>query len=154
MGELLKDERPFDAIINVFTSIGYWDDETDLSILRQFHDLARTKGVLVMETTNRDYIIKHFETTSVESFGDVTYTEHRALDMESSRIRSHWTFYRSKDRDLEHALTLDISHRVYSPHELSAALKRAGWREVEVFSGWDLKPLSIDDNRLIAVARK
>ncbi len=151
---MLACERPFDVIINILTSIGYWDDETDLSILRQLHGLADPEGVLVLDTINRDYVISHFDSTSVESFGDVTYAETRELDLNTSRIWSRWIFYRRRGDDLEHALTTDVSQRIYSPHELRATLEGAGWREVEVFSGWDLKPLSSDVNRLLAAARK
>ncbi len=154
VASLLEGEAPFDAIINILTSIGYWEDETDLSILRQLHDLARPEGVLVLDTINRDYVLRHFEPTSVEEFGDVAYTERRALELETSRIRSQWTFYRKRGEDLEHALSVDVSQRIYSPHELHELLRRSGWRKVEVFSGWDLKPLSTDIYRLLAVGRK
>jgi hypothetical protein len=50
-------------------------------------------------------------------------------------------------------VTVDISQRVYAPHELARALGEAGWSDVEVFGGWNLKPLSADESRLLAVAK-
>ena len=44
----------FDAVINMFTSFGYYDEETDRSILRQSLELTRPGGVFVLETLSRD----------------------------------------------------------------------------------------------------
>jgi SAM-dependent methyltransferase len=154
VGSIMEDEEPFDAILNLLTSIGYWDDETDLSILIQFHHLASSRGVLLVDTINRDYVIRHFQSTSFEEYGTVAYLEERRLDLESSRIRSRWTFFNKQGDDLKRTLTVDISQRIYSPHELRDLLEKAGWRGVKVYSGWDLKPLSSDVYRLLAVGRK
>jgi SAM-dependent methyltransferase len=44
----------FDAVINIFTSFGYYDEETDRSILSQSLELTRPGGVFVLETLSRD----------------------------------------------------------------------------------------------------
>ncbi|MFQ5552745.1 MAG: SAM-dependent methyltransferase, partial [Thermoplasmata archaeon] len=62
----LDREGPFHAIVNLLTSLGYWDDATDLAILRQFRDLASPGGVLVLDVINRDFVVRHFEPTSFE----------------------------------------------------------------------------------------
>ncbi|MFQ5907351.1 MAG: class I SAM-dependent methyltransferase [Thermoplasmata archaeon] len=150
----LHDEEPFDAIVNLLTSLGYWDDATDLAILRQFHDLASPGGVLVLDVINRDFVIRHFEPTSFEEYGTIAYRERRTLDLATSRIESRWTFYRKEGDSLTDPVSVNISQRVYPPHELSHLLQEAGWADVKVFGGWDLKPLSADQSRLLAVARK
>lgn len=154
IAEVLGDEAPFNAVLNIFTSLGYWEDETDLSILEQFHELTTAGGVLLLETINRDFVIRHFEPTSKEDFGEFTYVETRELDLESSRVRSQWAFYQRDGRDLKHAMTADVVTRIYSPHELMRLLREAGWKDVRVRSGWELKPLSSDVYRQMAVARK
>ncbi len=50
-------------------------------------------------------------------------------------------------------VTVDISQRVYAPHELGRMLREAGWSNVKLFGGWDLKPLSADESRLLAIAK-
>ncbi|MFQ5986866.1 MAG: class I SAM-dependent methyltransferase [Thermoplasmata archaeon] len=150
----LRDEEPFHAIVNLLTSLGYWDDDTDLGILRQFHDLAARGGVLVLDVINRDFVVHHFEPTSFEEYGTMAYTERRTLDLERSRIRSRWTFYQRAGDDLTDPVTVDISQRMYPPHELGHLLRQAGWSDVKLFGGWDLKPLSADESRLLAVARR
>ncbi|MFQ5919714.1 MAG: class I SAM-dependent methyltransferase [Thermoplasmata archaeon] len=154
VGSTLEGEEPFHVIVNLLTSLGYWDDETDVGILRQFHNLAARGGVLVLDVINRDFVVRHFEPTSFEEYGTVAYRERRALDLTRSRIESHWTFYRKDGDDLMDPVAVDISQRIYAPHELARVLHEAGWSDVKLFGGWNLKPLSADENRLLAVARK
>lgn len=154
VGRLLEGEPPFDAVLNIFTSIGYWDDATDRAILRQFHDLTSPAGALVLETINRDFVVRHFQPTSVEEYGDLVNVERRQMDFEASRVRSRWTFYRKEGENLREEVDVEVSNRVYSPHELRGLLEAAGWGRVRVYSGWDLKPLSSDVYRLMAVGRK
>jgi SAM-dependent methyltransferase len=154
VGASLADEEPFHAIVNLFSSLGFWSEDTDLAILRQFHDLAVKGGILVLDLINRDFIIRHFEPTSFEDYGTIAYREKRALDLARSRIESRWTFYQKRGEDLTDPVSVDISQRVYSPHELGQLLEEAGWTDVKLGGGWDLKPLSPDESRLLAVARK
>ena len=42
----------FDALVNWFTSFGYFSDEQNKAVLRQFHDALRPGGRLVLETQN------------------------------------------------------------------------------------------------------
>jgi SAM-dependent methyltransferase len=154
VGASLANEDPFHVIVNLFSSLGFWDEDSDLAILRQFHDLAVEGGILVLDLINRDFIIRHFEPTSFEDYGTIAYREKRALDLARSRIESRWTFYRKKGEDLTDPVAVDISQRVYSPHELGQLLHRSGWADVKLGGGWDLKPLSADQSRLLAVARK
>ena len=42
----------FDGLVNWFTSFGYFDDDTNRAVLKQFHDALRPGGRLVLETQN------------------------------------------------------------------------------------------------------
>lgn len=154
VGAILAEEDPFDAVLNIFTSLGYWDDATDRAILRQFHDLTARAGALVVETINRDFVVRHFQPTTVEEYGDLVNVEQRRMDFDASRVRSRWTFYRREGEALQKEVDVEVSNRVYSPHELRRLLESAGWRKVKVYSGWDLKPLSSDVYRMMAVGRR
>lgn len=145
---------PFQGILNIFTSIGYWEDETDRAIVRRFHDLTAPGGVLIVETINRDFVIKHFQATSVEEYGDLVNVDHRQLDLETSRVRSRWLWYRKAGPDLHLEGDESIVTRLYSPHELRALLEEAGWKTVQVYAGWDLKPPSSDAYRQMAIGRR
>ena len=59
MRELPWKDR-FDGVLNWFTSFGYFDDETNRAVLRQFHDVLHPGGRLVMETQNPARLFRIF----------------------------------------------------------------------------------------------
>ena len=156
VGELLGDlGESFDAVVNLFTSHGYWDEYTDGAIFSQARDLARQGGIFVIHTVNRDYLVRHFQAMDV-SYGEggrVVIMERR-LDLESSRMFNVWKYYEQQGDDLEHLSTFEFDHRVYSLHELVRLVEKAGWSYHSSFGGYDMEPVSTDTFGMVIVARK
>lgn len=144
----------FSAILNLWTSIGYWGEDVDRDILRQFHELAAPGGLLVVDTINHDFIVKHYARYGRGEWGDVVHIEERNWDPRTSWMRSEWRFYEQRDRDLIHRATIPVSHRVYAPHELKRAVESAGWRTLGLFGGLAMDALVPDRPRIVLVARK
>ncbi len=147
-------ETPFDVAMNLWTSIGYYDEETDGKILQEYAALVRPGGILLLETINRDFLVRHFNPQGREVFGDLVQIEQRRLDLSASRMRNEWRFFRQHEEDLEHVATIPIDHRVYGLHELRALLEQAGWHVEATFGGLKLDPPSFDAPRLLVVGRK
>jgi SAM-dependent methyltransferase len=156
IGELLKHlGSSFNAVVNLFTSMGYWDRETDRKIFTQLLGLAAPGCVLVVGTVNRDYLVRHFQARDFFRWPDrrVQISERR-LDLESSRMFNVWKWYQERDGDLEHLDTIDLDHIVYSLHELKGLVEGCGWAYRASYGGYDLKPLTTDTNGMILVAKK
>jgi 2-polyprenyl-3-methyl-5-hydroxy-6-metoxy-1,4-benzoquinol methylase len=148
--------RKFEAVINMFTSLGYWDEPTDVSILRQAAQLADSGCLLVVDIANKDYLVRYFLPFGMVTFqGEPQYvlTEERKLNLETSRMNNKWTFYRKEGDDLKHAATVLSDHRVYSLHELASMIRSAGWDYLKAYGDFSLNPVSFDASRVIAVAR-
>ena len=156
----IKDVLPeytgrFDACINFFTSLGFWDRETDRRILKQLHDLTVSGGVFIIDITNRDWIVKNFQRTEVVYREDgVVQTTERRLDLENSRMHNVWKYYMSNDDSLQHLETFDVDHIVNSLHELKQLVESAGWTYLTCYGGFDLEPVQINSRRLVLVAVK
>lgn len=156
----IKDVLPeytgrFNACINFFTSLGFWDRETDNRILKQLYDLTASGGVFIIDITNRDWIVKNFQRTEVTYQEDgIVQTAERSLDLETSRMHNVWNFYRSVDEDLKHIETINVDHVVYSLHELKALIESVGWVYQTCYGGFELEPVQINSRRLILVAVK
>ncbi len=156
VGELLKDKKnSFDAAVNLFTSMGYWDEETDVQIFNQVLDLTKPDGILIIHTVNRDYLIKNFQ------FRDVTYSEEgrvtileRRLDLENSRLFNTWKYYREKGKNLEHLGTIKLDHRIYSLHELKKLVEKSGWNFQTCYGNYKMQPLTTDTFASIIIAKK
>ena len=147
--------RRFDAAINMWQSLGYWDDETDASILRQLHALTTEDGVLVVDVLNRDHLVKHLTPFGLTRFDDGTEQhEHRRMNLETSHLELVWEFYKREGEDLKHRSTAKVRFRVYSLHELRGLLRRAGWQPIEEFGSFALDPLSPEKKRILAIASK
>ncbi len=147
-------ETPFDVAMNLWTSFGYYDEETDARTLRDYAALVSPGGLLLVDFVNRDFLVRHFDPQGYETFGDVVEIEQRHLDFETSRMRNEWRFFRKQGEDLLHIATVPIDHRVYALHELKGLLERSGWHVEGVFSGLKMDPPSMDAPRLSLVGRK
>src|SRR2546425_12783268 len=119
---------PFDAALNLWTSLGYYDEETDVRILQEYGKLVRPGGILVIYIVNRDFVGRHFDPQGSEAFGDLVQIEQRHLDLVTSRMRNEWRFFRRNGEELDHSLPGPSEHRNYSPHQLRPLLVPGGSR--------------------------
>jgi len=153
IGDVLKGYT-FNAVVNMFTSIGYYTDETDVDILRQLHGLASQGGILVIDTVNRDWIVRHFCRGDVMTTpdGGLTWLAERKLNLETSRQEMRWRFYKPEGDDLRHVKTVEINHRLYSLHELKGAVEKAGWTYKACYGSMEMGEFTTDANRLVLIA--
>lgn len=147
--------RTFDAAMNMWQSLGYWEDEDDVSVLRQFHELTTDKGLLVVDVLNRDNLVKYMTSFGLTRHDDGTEQhEMRRLNFETSRLELVWDFYDRQGNDLKHKSTAKVRFRVYSLHELRGLLQTSGWTPVEEFGSFAMDTVSPERKRLIVVASK
>lgn len=145
----------FDAVLSMWTSMGYWDEATDLRILEQCLGLSKPGGVFIMHTASRDGLIKRFQARDFQIIDDdLVMLMERSLDLETSRMVNYWSYYRRDGEDLRFLKRIEINHRVYSLHELRKQFGDAGWTFVEAYGGFELKPFTSDIFSMIIVARK
>jgi len=158
ISKLLKSKLgSFNAIINMQTSLGYYDDETDVHILEQLNELASSGGVLVIDITNRDYVIRHFQPFEISELKHLPGYEqhaHRRLNLENSRMENTWKFYKKEGEELKHIATIPLSSRLYSLHELINLLETTGWKYVKSYGNFELQPVTSDMPRIIIVGKK
>ena len=152
VGEALPG-RKFDAVINMFTSLGYYDREADVSVLRQCRDLVRSGGIFVLETGWRDWIIRHFQPSGIMRVRDLLVLEERKIDLETSRSEAVWTVLQRSGQDYRLRAEIHVSNRLYALHELIALFEEAGWAYRAAYRDFELREPSIDGNRLIVVCQ-
>jgi SAM-dependent methyltransferase len=153
--DLLKDRgEGFDVAVNLLTSHGYWDEETDREIFRQTLDLAKPNGIFIIHTVNRDYLVRNFQARDWTPIQEGRFmTMERRLDLENSRMFVTWKYYEQQGEDLIHAGTAELDHRVYSIHELRKQVEDSGWEPVSCYGDFDMQPLTMD-SEIILVAKK
>jgi len=148
----------FDGVINLFTSFGFYDDETNDDILRQCYQLVRPGGFFVLDITNRDWVIRDFQERSFSQHKDMIVLDERRFDQNTSRIHSTWTYLIQQDNsNFIISKKIAINHRVWSPHELIEMFKRTGWQFKAAYPGFgqsqsDVLPLG--EKRLLFIGKK
>lgn len=156
VASLLKDYTGrLDAVISLFTSLGYYDRETDLDTFRQLGSLAKQGAVMVIDIANRDWIIKNWQPKSVHYHEDGrVQTTERRFDPMDSRMHNVWRYYVTEGDDLRHRGTFHVDHVLYSLHELRALVEQAGWSYRACYGGFDMSPFEMYSRRMIMVSQK
>jgi 2-polyprenyl-3-methyl-5-hydroxy-6-metoxy-1,4-benzoquinol methylase len=139
MRELPWRER-FDGLVNWFTAFGYFDDETNRAVLRQFHDALRPGGRLALETLNIARILLNFRPLQIEERGDDFMLDKPELDLEHARLNAERIIVRGGQVRRTHFFA-----RYFSVPELGDWLRAAGFENVHT-------PGLTTETRLIVVA--
>ena len=143
---VLSGEQPFDGIINLWTSFGFYDDKTNDDILRQCLELVRPGGFFAMDIANRDWLIRNFSRQGFQRIGDRIILEERELNLRDSRMYNTWTYLKAAGEDtyiVEKAVKID--HRVWSLHEFIELFERTGWKFKGVYPGISTMPQTTGD---------
>jgi hypothetical protein len=137
-------QKPFDVIVNVWTSVGFYREKDDLSIFKQARQLAREGAILfIAETVHTEFLSLRFAPNSYVELDDIVLLENRKYDPITAQAHTSWTFYKRCGENLEFIDRAEIMHHVYSLSELCSLLKRAGWETLASYGNLStLQPMS------------
>ena len=152
---LKKREEKFDAVINIGTAMGYYGEDDDMRTFASLRNITGPRGLLVIETVNRDYLVKNFQPHSTSELEGIEWHDSRKLNLETSFMENSWKFYRKTRGSLRVLSEILMSHRVYSLHELKGLVESAGWKYLESYGSLrELTPLTIDSFHMTLVSRR
>ena len=147
----LRDEQ-FDAVVNLFSSFGFYDDDTSQRVLEQCLRLVRPDGIFILDTLNRDWLMQNFQPHGVEDHGELLTVEDRDFDLERGVSESHWTILERTDPSTwEMALEVDVAIRIFTLNELIDLFEDAGWFYVESFGSMTGDSFELGSKRLVGV---
>lgn len=120
----LDAEQAFDAVINVWTSFGYFEREEDHGlVLERVARALVPGGRFLIDTINPVTLARRFQERDWREFDDGTIMlEQRSYDDLTGRTAGTWTFVRTDGSrtELRHVV------RAYTAAELVALLEHAG----------------------------
>jgi len=140
----------FDAAISMYTSLGYYDAETDVEVLTQVRELVE-RGVLVVEMMNRGYA-ESLNGRRYSTVGEMVRLEESFFDEETSRLRAVWRMYRPNGQDLEYVGSIRFDNRLYTDRELMELAGSAGWINHRVYGGLDKSGFNEKSKKAVLVA--
>jgi SAM-dependent methyltransferase len=121
-------DAQFDGVYCLFSTFGFFDDETNKKTATAVARALKPGGRFVIEVLNRDYVIGELPTRVWWEGDGCVVLEEVEFNYFSSRIHSNRSVVFDDGRQIEQ----EISIRAYSLHELGKLLHAAGFRVVEV----------------------
>jgi len=148
----------FDAVLNVFTSIGYGSEEDDLRFFRDARAVTKRGGLLLISgLRNRDYVARNPSQNIYEEGERLLVLDTYIFDSTRSRERGVWRFYLKsggKKGVLKFAGEFPIDIRVYSPHELVSRLEATGWSVSDTYESFTTRGSYRADSPVYALVAK
>jgi ubiquinone/menaquinone biosynthesis C-methylase UbiE len=143
-------DSSFDAVINVFTSLGlFLSDDEDLRALREARRVLHPGGRLLLESMHRDDVIRAYAERDRWTLPDGTEVRVRRRFDAVTGISHERLRWRRGDEEGRKAHAL----RLRTATELDSLLRAAGFRDIDYFGGWEGSPFGWRDESLLAVAR-
>lgn len=141
----------FDAVVNLFTSFGFFDSSADdRDVISEFARVLKPGGLLVWHGGSRDGVMSKFLARDWWSTADGTvFAQERRFDPLSGflYVSSTW---RGPDGEGEREHKI----RLYSATHLSERLAEAGLVVEQAFDGFTERPLHRRAGEMLLVARK
>lgn len=145
-------EARFDAVVNLFTAFGYFEQEAeDRRVLEGVFRALKPGGAFLIDTINPAALFARYQDRRWEELDDGTLLlQEHDLDLRAGRNRARWLFLQpdGERHELRHTL------RLYARHELGAMLDAAGLEVDGDWGGFDGAELTRATWRMIVRARR
>jgi SAM-dependent methyltransferase len=142
-------KNSFDAVFNLFTSFGYFDNKSDNEkVIVAMHEMLKDDGILVIDFMNSRRVIDSLVESETKVVDPIEFKITRNYD--GDHIFKHIKF---EDEGVEHSYTERVQALMLNDFE--ALLTENGFNILSTFGDFDLNGFQEDtSDRLILVAEK
>ena len=142
----------FNAVVNLFTAFGYFDEEAeDQRVLDGVARALKPGGRFLIELMNRDWLMRVFRESDCSRGPDGGYVaEIRRFDVHTSRINVDMLYFPAEGKPKRRWHSI----RLYTYGEMEALLGKAGLRVTGTWGGFDGSELSRHSPRMVVRAEK
>ncbi len=152
MRQLPFNDNTFDAILHLFNSFGYFDDEENERLLAEFARVLKPQGGICIDIANPQPLIdliREKSRTQV-SIHDLILTEDWDYDEKTRRLHNESLFEVGEQRELR-----CYELRLYEIDELEAMIRRVGLKPCRLLGDFDGEEFDKEESsRIIMEARK
>ena len=146
----LKFSGEFDAVVNMFTSFGYFPRlSDDIKTLKGIARALKPGGLFLIDVVNGDFIMSRFVPRDWHDLGDHYLLETREPDRDG--IFNTWVKIDKRSGRIQEKT---FFNRIYGRATLTAALRRAGLKPLKFWGGFRGEKLSDGSIRLICLVKK
>jgi SAM-dependent methyltransferase len=151
MREFVRPEA-YDAVINLFTSFGYFEDPAeDRRVATNFYRSLKPGGAVVIEMMGKEVLARIYQPRDWQELPDGSFfLQERKVTDDWSWMENRWILI----KEGQHR-EWTVGHRLYDGAGLKALLLDAGFASVTLYGGRaEDAPYDASAQRLTAVARK
>ncbi|MBT9174952.1 MAG: hypothetical protein DDT22_00618 [candidate division WS2 bacterium] len=146
----LKFDEEFDAVINIFTSFGYFSDEDNFKVLQGISHSLKKGGKFFLDMFNREYILKNYLPYVVTKREEGYIAEINSFDIINSRNCTERILFR--DGIIKKA---NFFVRAYTFTEMKNLLSKVGLKVTMTYGNFKIdEPYTLNSRRMIVVAIK
>lgn len=141
--------QTFDAIFNLFTSFGYFDDLKDNSrVIAAMSEMLTDQGVIVIDFMNSERVIHQLVKSETKSIGEITFHIERAYN--GSHVFKHIRF---SDKGQSFHFTERVQALMLS--DFKDLLQSNGFEIIRTFGDFNLNKYDSEtSDRLILIAKR
>jgi SAM-dependent methyltransferase len=144
-------DQEFDVALSLFTSWGYFDDETNQHVLDRIARSLRPEGRLIIDLVHRDWLMRVYQPKDWVELDDGSFAiADRAFDPVAgvNTVTHRWRTTTGETRERQHRL------RIYTATELNRMLRQSGLVSLDWYGGFDLIPFGARTRRMLVVAKR
>lgn len=156
-------KEEFDVVLTLFTTFGYFDDETNQKVLEQINKSLKLGGRFLIDVISGEAVFRRFNNEGVKEegsnllkrpetrqMGGLTVNEIEWFDPDKQLIHTHREWVdKGKKQEWEHYL------RVYTVSQYREMLSRVGFKFKEIWGNFQGNPHNTNGNfRTVILATK
>ncbi|WP_205516176.1 class I SAM-dependent methyltransferase [Paenibacillus sp. SYP-B3998] len=143
-------EQPYDAVVNLFTSFGYFDeDEQNEKVFHEIHRLLKANGRFIIDFLNPVYVKANLVPQSERSEEGLLIRESRSI--EDGCVRKRIVISQEDGPDRHYLEQV----KLYERASFETMLRKAGLHIDDVFGGYDGQSYDAQtSSRMIFVGHK
>lgn len=143
----------FDAVLNLFTSFGFFDYNGNMQTLHEFNRLLRTGGFLIMDVPNREAAVKYMKPIFADFASD------KIIRLARNMIKGeYWVideeFLEKKDSTYQIVWHATKQLMFFSIEKLEEMLKQTGFTIAQIFKSFTFEHPNEDTQQITVAARK
>lgn len=146
-------EENFDAVINMFTSFGYFNDKANFAFLKQMCRALKKGGKLLIDTVNREWTINNTEEFKQAWIlyppDNLVFIANNSFDIQTSQMVSEQAIIDKGNRYLQ-----EQRIRLYTYTEIDFMLRNSGMEIIACYGDIYKTPYSATTSNMIVVAEK
>lgn len=142
-------DRKFDIVANLFTSFGYFDQQSDNEeVLKSIHQMLVSNGKLVIDFFNLHFVLKNMKAVETKLIDGIEFNISKRFDGNHIFKQIDFTDGGKKYSFTERVQGIDLDQFNY-------LLKQTGFEVLDVFGDFQLRPFNQEESdRVILIAQK